>query len=55
MFRSIIEAGVTQCDQIAQEMKVPKYVVSRLAKKAFDAGWLTKEKRGGYKLVEAKT
>jgi putative DNA primase/helicase len=55
VFRSIIEAGVTECDQIAQEMKVPKYVVSRLAKKAFDAGWLTKEKRGGYKLVEAKT
>jgi putative DNA primase/helicase len=55
VFRNIIEAGVTECDQIAQEMKVPKYVVSRLAKKGFDAGWLTKEKRGGYKLVEAKT
>jgi hypothetical protein len=51
VFRSIIEAGVTECDQVAAEMKVPKYVISRLAKKATAAGWLTKEKRGGYKLV----
>jgi AAA domain len=54
VFRSIIEAGVIECDQIAAEMKVPKYVISRLAKRAADAGWLTKEKRGGYKLVEGQ-
>jgi putative DNA primase/helicase len=54
VFRSIIEAGVTEPADIAQEMKVPKYVVSRLAKKAVDAGWLTKEKRGGYKFVEGQ-
>jgi hypothetical protein len=54
VFRSIIEAGVTECDQIAAEMKVPKYIISRLAKKAADGGWLSKEKRGGYKLVEAE-
>jgi AAA domain-containing protein len=54
VFRQIIQDGVTECDQIAAEMKVPKYVISRLAKKAVDAGWLTKERRGGYTLVEAK-
>jgi putative DNA primase/helicase len=54
VFRSILEAGVTEPAEIAQEMKVPKYIVSRLAKKAADAGWLTKEKRGGYKLLEVK-
>jgi DNA replication protein DnaC len=54
VFRSILEAGVTEPAEIAQEMKVPKYVVSRLAKKAADAGWLAKEKRGGYKLLEVK-
>lgn len=54
VFRNIIEAGVTESSDIAQEMKVPKYVVSRLAKKAVDAGWLVKEKRGGYKLVEGQ-
>jgi putative DNA primase/helicase len=53
VFRSIIEAGVTECEQIAAEMKVPKYTVSRLAKKAVDAGWLTKRRRE-YALVGGK-
>jgi AAA domain-containing protein len=53
VFRSIIEAGVTECEQVAAEMKVPKYTVSRLAKKAMDAGWLTKKRRE-YVLVEGK-
>ncbi len=53
MFRAVIEAGVTKCDEIAAEMKLPKYTVSRLAKKAVDAGWL-KKARGEYVLVEAK-
>jgi hypothetical protein len=34
-------------------MKVPKYTVSRLAKKAMDAGWLKKKGRG-YALVEGE-
>ena len=51
VFRSIIEAGVTECDQIAAEMKVQKYTVSRLAKKAMDAGWLRKRGRN-YELVK---
>jgi predicted transcriptional regulator len=50
----VIEAGVTKCDEIADNMKLPKYAVSRLAKKAIDAGWLTKTKRGEYVLKEAK-
>src|SRR5262249_7268799 len=40
VFRAVIESGVTECDQIAAVMKVEKYVVSRFAKKAVDAGWL---------------
>ncbi len=53
VFRSIIEAGVTECDQIAAEMKVQKYTVSRLAKKAMDAGWLKKKGRN-YQLIETE-
>jgi hypothetical protein len=48
--RQIIEAGVTECNQIAAEMKMPPYTVSRLAKKAMDAGWLDKKGRN-YKIV----
>jgi hypothetical protein len=53
VFRNVIEAGVTKCDEIAAEMKIPKYTVSRLAKKAVDAGWL-KKSRGEYVLMEAQ-
>jgi hypothetical protein len=35
-------------------MKVPKYVVSRMAKKAMDEGWLDKPKRGEYVLNEVR-
>jgi hypothetical protein len=55
VFRSIVEAGVTENKQIAAAMKVPEYVISRLAKKAVDGGWLKKKSRGGYELVETKT
>jgi hypothetical protein len=49
VFHSIVESGVTECGQIARLMNVEPYVVSRLAKKAIDQGWL--EKRGrDYKL-----
>ena len=36
VFRSVLESGVTKTDQIAAEMKVPEYVVSRMAKKAME-------------------
>jgi len=53
VFRSIIEAGVTKPSEIASEMKLPDYKISRLAKKAVDAGWLRKSKRGEYELLES--
>jgi putative DNA primase/helicase len=53
VFRSVIESGVTKCDEIAEVMKVPKYTVSRLAKKAMEAKWLEKS-RGEYVLVGSK-
>jgi len=52
VFRSIIEAGVSKPIEIAKEMKLPDYTISRLAKKAVDAGWLRKSKRGEYELLE---
>ena len=45
VFRRLIEDGVTECIQIAQEMKVSPASVSRFAKKAMDAGWLKKRGR----------
>ena len=50
VFRSVLESGVTKTDEIAEAMKVQKYVVSRMAKKAMDEGWLEKAKRGEYVL-----
>lgn len=50
VFRQVIEDGVTDCTQIAQELKVSPATVSRMAKKAIDAGWLKKHGRG-YALV----
>jgi Mn-dependent DtxR family transcriptional regulator len=49
----LIEDGVTECNQIAQEMKVSPATVSRFAKKAIDAGWLRKVKRE-YVLAEGE-
>jgi hypothetical protein len=54
VFRRIIEAGVTKPIEIAKEMKLPDYTVSRMAKKASDAGWLRKSKRGEYEIVEVE-
>jgi AAA domain/DnaB-like helicase N terminal domain len=45
VFRRCIEEGVTDCQQIAEEMKVSKATVSRMAKKAMDQGWLGKKGR----------
>lgn len=45
VFRQIIEDGVTDCTDIAIEMKVSKATVSRMAKKATEAGWLEKKGR----------
>jgi hypothetical protein len=53
VFRRLIEDGVTECNQIAEEMKVSPATVSRFAKKAIDAGWLRKVKRE-YVLAEGE-
>ena len=51
VFRSVIESGVTKCDEIAAAMNLANYEVSRLAKKGVDAGWLDKGKRGEYAIL----
>jgi hypothetical protein len=45
VFRHIIEDGVTECGQIADEMRVSAATISRMAKKAIDEGWLAKKGR----------
>lgn len=54
VFRRIIEAGVTKPIEIAKEMKLPDYTISRMAHKAVREGWLTKSKRGEYDLAGGK-
>jgi AAA domain-containing protein/DnaB helicase-like protein len=51
VFRQVIADGVTDNQQIAQEMKVSPATVSRFAKKAIDAGWLKKRGRN-YQLID---
>ena len=53
VFLGLIEDGVTECAQIAQEMKASPATVSRLAKKAIDAGKIIKVNRE-YMLAEAE-
>jgi hypothetical protein len=50
IFRQWIEDGVTSATDIADEMGISKGQVSKLAKQAIAAGWLTKENRE-YKLT----
>jgi len=44
-FRHWIEAGITSPEDIAREMGVSKSTISRLARKAMEAGWLVKDGR----------
>jgi putative DNA primase/helicase len=53
VFLKVIEDGVTECTQIAQELKVSPATVSRLAKKAMDAGKLRKDGRE-YELIKSE-
>jgi putative DNA primase/helicase len=46
VLRKLIEEGVTECGQLADEMHVSPSTISKLAKKGMDAGWLGKEGRG---------
>jgi hypothetical protein len=45
MFRELIEDGLTNCKDLADEMGITKGQVSKLATKAFAAGWLKKDGR----------
>ena len=45
VFLGLIEDGVTECAQIAQEMKTSPASISRLAKRAIDAGKIIKKSR----------
>jgi hypothetical protein len=45
VFLGLIEDGVRECNQIAQEMKTSPATISRLAKRAIDAGKIIKKSR----------
>jgi hypothetical protein len=53
VFLGLIGDGVTECAHIAQDMKASPATVSRLAKKAIDAGKIIKV-RCEYMLAEGK-
>jgi hypothetical protein len=53
VFLGLIEDGVRDCNQIAQEMKTSPASISRLAKRALDAGKIIKKSRE-YFLAEGK-
>jgi predicted transcriptional regulator len=50
LFRQLIEDGLTRATDIAEEMGFSTGQVSKLAKKAIEAGWLAKDGRD-YKLT----
>jgi Mn-dependent DtxR family transcriptional regulator len=49
----LITDGVTECADIADEMKVSKGTVSKWAKKMMDAGRLKKTNRKRYELTDS--
>ena len=51
VFRQLIADGVTECNQLAQEMGVSPGTISKWAKKGMNEGWLRKKGRE-YELVE---
>ena len=50
LFRDCIENGLTTATDIAEEMGISKGQASKLAKKAINTGWLTKDNRE-YRIV----
>ena len=50
VFRRLIEGGVTECSQLAEEMRVSKGTISKWAHGAIKEGWLQKDGRE-YKLI----
>jgi predicted transcriptional regulator len=43
VFRQLLEDGITECNQLASEMRTSPATISRMAKKGFDEGWLKKK------------
>jgi putative DNA primase/helicase len=54
VFLGLIDDGVTECSEIAEEMKTSKASVSRMAKKAYDAGKIIIKSRGYFLREGAK-
>lgn len=54
VFRRYIEDGVTECSQLAEEMRVSKGTISKWATKAIREGWLKKKGRE-YQLIDGTT
>lgn len=53
LFRQLIEEGVTSCSELAEEMRVSKGTISKLAKKGVREGWLRSLGKDGYELVSS--
>ena len=51
VFRKCIEEGVTECSQLAEELRVSKGTISKWATKAIRDGWLRKNGRE-YALID---
>jgi hypothetical protein len=51
VFRQLVDEGVTECNQLAGEMRVSPGTISKWAKKAMNEGWLRKKGRE-YVIVE---
>jgi hypothetical protein len=54
VFKQCVRDGLNRATDIATEMEISKGYVSKLAKKAEQAGWLTIEK-GAYKMTESRS
>jgi hypothetical protein len=53
VLRQMVGAGIGRCNELAEEMDVSPGQVSKLAKRAMDAGWLKMGSGRAYCLVEA--
>jgi predicted transcriptional regulator len=53
VLRQLIEDGVTECHQLADEMGVSPAKISRMAKKGMTEGWLKKKGRE-YQIAEGR-
>jgi len=52
VLRQLIEDGITENSQLAQEMRVTPGTISKWAKKAMKEGWLRKGKNREYEILE---